>query len=83
MMASTDEINLYRLLISCEKKISQENVDLWTGSEKIKFATYVRYLQSLIRRAGLTQSRECNERINLLAEAVASHNMVNHKEPVF
>ncbi|KAL0077308.1 vesicle transport protein [Phycomyces blakesleeanus] len=74
-MVSTDEINLHRLLISCEKKIKQENVDLWTGSEKIKFATYVKYLQTLIARSGLAQSRRYNERINSLAEAVSLHTM--------
>jgi hypothetical protein len=39
MIATTDEINLQRLLINCESKLKSEQVDLWTGSEKRKYAS--------------------------------------------
>lgn len=39
MIATTDEINLQRLLINCENKLNNEQVDLWTGSEKRKYAS--------------------------------------------
>ncbi|KAI8089656.1 uncharacterized protein BX664DRAFT_262727 [Halteromyces radiatus] len=50
MVATTDETNLLRLLNSCEKKLNQEQVDLWTGSEKRKYASYVKYLDFLQNR---------------------------------
>ncbi|KAI8987557.1 hypothetical protein BDF20DRAFT_814466 [Mycotypha africana] len=35
---SIDEINLRRLLISCEKKLKEQSIELWTASEKRKYA---------------------------------------------
>lgn len=39
MLNTTDEINLHRLLISCENKLKEQPIDIWTASEKRKFAT--------------------------------------------
>ncbi|ORZ16942.1 hypothetical protein BCR42DRAFT_326621 [Absidia repens] len=54
MVATTDEINLQRLLINCENKLKHEQVDLWTGSEKRKYASYINYLQFLQNRVQQT-----------------------------
>ncbi|KAI8336611.1 hypothetical protein BC941DRAFT_427583 [Chlamydoabsidia padenii] len=58
MIATTDEINLQRLLINCENKLKQEQVDLWTGSEKRKYASYINYLQFLQTRIQKTTERK-------------------------
>jgi hypothetical protein len=39
MLNTTDEINLHRLLISCEDKLKVQPIDVWTATEKRKFAT--------------------------------------------
>ncbi|KAL9558733.1 hypothetical protein MBANPS3_000780 [Mucor bainieri] len=46
-----DEINLHRLLISCENKLKEQPIDIWTASEKRKFATYVKYLATLQKKS--------------------------------
>ncbi|KAI8642439.1 hypothetical protein BD408DRAFT_344310 [Parasitella parasitica] len=47
MLNTTDEINLLRLLISCENKLKEQPIDIWTASEKRKFSTYVKYITTL------------------------------------
>lgn len=41
MITSTDEINLQRLLTICENKLKNEEIDIWTGSEKQKFSSVI------------------------------------------
>ncbi|GAN05172.1 conserved hypothetical protein [Mucor ambiguus] len=41
MLNTRDEINLHRLLISCESKLKEQPIDVWTASEKRKFTTDV------------------------------------------
>ncbi|KAI7864475.1 vesicle transport protein [Spinellus fusiger] len=76
-MASMDEINLHRLLVSCEEKTRQQDMDLWTGSEKIKFSTYVEYLEQLVTKLNSSQSyANASERIKALTQLVTLHAMV-------
>ncbi|CAO3587590.1 unnamed protein product [Absidia cylindrospora] len=76
MVATTDEINLQRLLINCENKLKHEQVDLWTGSEKRKYASYVNYLQFLQNRVQKTTKQSVYDyRIQALTEAVLHHQM--------
>ncbi|SAL97405.1 hypothetical protein [Absidia glauca] len=77
MIATTDEINLQRLLINCESKLKNEQVDLWTGSEKRKYASYIKYLQFLQNRVQKTTARgsDYEHRIHVLTQAVLLHKM--------
>ncbi|KAF7723230.1 hypothetical protein EC973_002168 [Apophysomyces ossiformis] len=78
-MTTTDRINLQRLLLSCEQKLKDDQVDLWPGSEKIKVATYVKYLQTLhdktSQQASKNDSVDYIHRINQLKDKVAQHSM--------
>jgi hypothetical protein len=47
MLTTTDEINLHRLLLSCENKLKLQPIDVWTASEKRKFATVKYYILKL------------------------------------
>lgn len=38
MRATTEEVNLFRLLLGCEAKLNSQPIDTWTASEKRKFA---------------------------------------------
>ncbi|KAI9307769.1 vesicle transport protein [Cunninghamella echinulata] len=74
MITSTDEINLQRLLIICENKLKNEQVDIWTGSEKRKYASYINYLeflQSRIQRQANAKSYE--ERIASLRQTFSQY----------
>lgn len=39
MLTTTDEINLHRLLLSCEDELKKQPIDVWSASDKRKFAT--------------------------------------------
>ena len=49
MLNTTDEINLHRLLISCENKLKEQPIDIWTASEKRKFATVRRKVNTYFK----------------------------------
>ncbi|KAF1798473.1 hypothetical protein FB192DRAFT_1288190 [Mucor lusitanicus] len=55
MLNTRDEINLHRLLISCENKLKEQPMDVWTASEKRKFATYVKFLATLQKKSNSTK----------------------------
>ncbi|KAH8549254.1 vesicle transport protein, partial [Umbelopsis sp. PMI_123] len=42
-----DERNLHRLIIKCKARLSQDNVDTWSGSDRSKFVQYVKYAQNM------------------------------------
>ncbi|KAI9352374.1 vesicle transport protein [Pilaira anomala] len=75
MLTTTDEINLHRLLTSCENKLKQQPIDVWTASEKRKFATYVKYLATLQARTRSSNTLPYSSRIDQLTRAVAVHTM--------
>ncbi|KAI9498378.1 vesicle transport protein [Zychaea mexicana] len=71
MVVSTNEINLYRLLVRCEQRLNDK--EEWNTIEKGKFIAYVRYLENLQHQAGIKNNYA--ERIEMLANAVASRGM--------
>ncbi|CAO0802870.1 unnamed protein product [Mucor circinelloides] len=75
MLNTTDEINLHRLLISCENKLKEQPIDVWTASEKRKFATYVKYLATLQKKSNPANVAPYAPRIDQLTRAVAVHTM--------
>ncbi|KAL7332714.1 hypothetical protein PS15p_201727 [Mucor circinelloides] len=75
MLNTTDEINLHRLLISCENKLKEQPIDVWTASEKRKFATYVKYLATLQKKSSPANVAPYAPRIDQLTRAVAVHTM--------
>ncbi|GAA5804881.1 hypothetical protein HPULCUR_010390 [Helicostylum pulchrum] len=75
MLTTTDEINLHRLLTSCENKLKQQPIDIWTASEKRKFATYVKYLATLQTKTRSSNTLPYTSRIDQLTRAVAIHTM--------
>ncbi|KAG1037519.1 hypothetical protein G6F46_000746 [Rhizopus delemar] len=72
MPSTTDEINLSRLLLNCERKLQSQPVDLWSASEKRKFATYIKYLSTLQNK---TSSEEYINRIKECTKAVSLYRM--------
>ncbi|KAI8365117.1 hypothetical protein BD560DRAFT_332886 [Blakeslea trispora] len=54
MLSTTEEINLHRLLVSCENELKKQPIDVWEPSEKRKFATYVKYLVNLQAKSSKT-----------------------------
>ncbi|KAI9485496.1 MAG: vesicle transport protein [Benjaminiella poitrasii] len=72
---TTEEINFHRLLLSCEHKLKQQPIDIWTPSEKRKFATYVKYLTSLDTKLQSSNTKPYANRIEQLTKAVAEHTM--------
>ncbi|KAI8367696.1 vesicle transport protein [Radiomyces spectabilis] len=75
MAYTTDEINLQRLLFSCEEKLKNEKLETWTGSEKQKFATYVHYLRILQERTRDRSKINYDERIAALTRSTAPYTM--------
>ncbi|OAD03968.1 hypothetical protein MUCCIDRAFT_110847 [Mucor lusitanicus CBS 277.49] len=75
MLNTRDEINLHRLLISCENKLKEQPMDVWTASEKRKFATYVKFLATLQKKSNSTNVAPYTPRIDQLTRAVAVHTM--------
>ncbi|KAI8997289.1 vesicle transport protein [Pilobolus umbonatus] len=73
-MISTEEINLQRLLLSCENKLKEGPLDVWSPSEKRKFATYIKHLITLQRSLG-SNITQYSERINQLHKVVDTYTM--------
>ncbi|KAI8579682.1 hypothetical protein K450DRAFT_241004 [Umbelopsis ramanniana AG] len=42
-----DERNLQRLILKCKARLSQDNVDTWSGSDRSKFVQYVKYAKNM------------------------------------
>ncbi|KAI9282374.1 hypothetical protein BC943DRAFT_111410 [Umbelopsis sp. AD052] len=45
--ALKDERNLQRLILKCKARLSQDNVDTWSGSDRSKFVQYVKYAKTM------------------------------------
>ncbi|KAI8371198.1 vesicle transport protein [Choanephora cucurbitarum] len=77
MLSTTEEINLYRLLTSCENELKKQPIDVWEPSEKRKFATYVKYLVDLQAKSSKTTF---SDRIHQLSAIVSIHTSYVHVE---
>ncbi|KAI7857870.1 vesicle transport protein [Circinella umbellata] len=72
MVVSTNEINLYRMLVRCEQRINDNNSE-WNSIEQGKFVAYIRYLQNLQQESGISNNYAV--RIQALATKVSSRGL--------
>ncbi|KAI7902911.1 vesicle transport protein [Cokeromyces recurvatus] len=70
-----EEINFYRLLLSCEHKLKQQPIDVWDPSEKRKLATYVKHLTTLEKKIQPSHIKSLTDRMKHLNTAVSEHTM--------
>ncbi|CEP09696.1 hypothetical protein [Parasitella parasitica] len=59
----------------CETKLKNQPIDIWTASDKRKFATYVKYITTLQAKAHFANIPPYASRIDQLTRTVAVHTM--------